>query len=114
MSNRKLVWAPSILSALIEGYQSGLSPEQIWELIQKSADKNDLEYFCSHFEKKSKKLDQDSSQIILKRIKNEISSAKQIIPLGDKALSDWTNNVGKSRTYAWRKQKRAELFEGIK
>ena len=109
LPTRRMVWSPEILRCLVEAYQKDMTPEKTWEYIKKNADCNEVEKFKNHFEKKSLSKGIDCKDLIIKRVKNEISSAKQIIPLGDDALYQWINNIGSARTYAWRRQKKKEL-----
>ena len=106
---RKSIWAPSIINVIVQSYINNKTPQETWKEIQSTVNANDLLRFENFFLKKAAKKDIDVQDLILKRIKNEMNSAKQIIPLGNDALNQWINNEGKARTYAWRKQKKREL-----
>lgn len=110
MSKRKMIWSPSILTNLVDAYLKDMTAEEIWQYIITNAKKDDVEYFVSHFKRKSTRKGVNCKDQIIKRIKNEVSSAKQIIPLGNDALNEWINNIGSARTYAWRRQKRNEML----
>lgn len=105
----KVIWTPSILKELISAHKKGMNHLEVWDHIRNNANSDDVNTFISHFIKKSKKLNKPESELILKRVKSEISSAKQIIKLGDDCLEMWIYNIGPARTYAWRKQKKIEL-----
>lgn len=109
-----MVWSPEILKCLVEAYQKGMTPEKAWEYIQANANNYDVEKFTKHFQKKSESKGVSCKDLIIKRVKNEITSAKQIIPLGNDALYQWINNIGAARSYAWRRQKKRELNAGNK
>lgn len=106
---KNLVWAPSILNIVVQCYINNKTPEETWQEIKNSANSQDLNRFKTHFDKKAKKKEVNEEDLIIRRIKNEMSSAKQILPLGADALKQWINNEGNARTYAWRRQKKREL-----
>lgn len=106
---KNLVWAPSILNIVVQCYINNKTPEETWQEIKNSANAQDLSRFKTHFDKKAKKKEVNEEDLIVRRIKNEMSSAKQILPLGADALKQWINNEGNARTYAWRRQKKREL-----
>lgn len=107
---RKSIWAPSIIDVIVQSYINNKTPQETWKEIQSKVDANDLLRFENFFLRKAAKKDVDVQDLILRRIKNEMNSAKQIIPLGDDALKQWINNEGKARTYAWRRQKKREVL----
>jgi len=92
-----------------EIYPTRISVRYQWQEIKNSANTQDLNRFKTHFDKKAKKKEVNEEDLIIRRIKNEMSSAKQILPLGADALKQWINNEGNARTYAWRRQKKSEL-----
>lgn len=108
-SKRRMIWSPDILRCLVSAHKLNMTPEEVWKYIENNANSNDVKKFVNHFEKKSFSKGLDCKETIIKRVKNEINSAKQIIPLGDDALNQWINNIGNARTYAWRRQKKREL-----
>ena len=107
---KNLVWSPSILNIIVQCYINNRTPEETWKEIQGSANSQDLSRFKTHFGKKAKKKEVNEEDLIVRRIKNEMNSAKQILPLGADALKQWSNNEGNARTYAWRRQKKSELL----
>lgn len=111
LSARRMVWSPEILRCLVEAYQKDMTPENTWKYIKNNANNHEVEKFTNHFEKKSSRKGIDCEDLIIKRVKNEIASAKQIIPLGEEALYQWINNIGSARTYAWRRQKKQEFLK---
>ena len=105
----KVIWTPSILEELVLAHKQGMNHLEVWDHIRTNAKNEDVDAFIKHFIKKSKKTNKPEADLILRRVKSEISSAKQIIRLGEECLEMWIYNIGPARTYAWRKQKKIEL-----
>ena len=107
---RNVIWSPGILNVIVQCFINNKTPEETWKEIQSNANSHDLNRFKTHFSKKAKKKEVNEEDLIVRRIKNEMNSAKQILPLGSDALNQWINNEGNARTYAWRRQKKKELL----
>lgn len=107
----KMIWSPSILTNLLKAYKETSEPKKVWEFIKDNANESEVNQFIFHFKSQAMKKGVNPEDLILKRIKAEIASAKQIIPLGEECVNMWVNNIGPARTYAWRKQKKNELIK---